>query len=64
MSAAESERVFDPDVVRTVDAFVASADPETVERELRARYGDPDVDHGRQQEALAYLRREYEVGEL
>lgn len=59
MGAAESEPTFDPGVVATIDAFVESEGVDAVETEIAARYGNPDVDHGRQQEALAYLRYEY-----
>ena len=59
MSAAESEPTFEPRVVETVDAFVESDGVEAVEEALQARYGAANVDHGRQQEALAYLRYTY-----
>lgn len=58
MSAAESERVFDPGVAARVDHAVARRDPAAVEADLQRLLADT-TERARLLEALAYLRREY-----
>lgn len=58
MSAAESERAFDPEIVSLVDDAVARDDPTSVEADLQDRLPAGEG-VGRVHEALAYLRREY-----
>lgn len=60
MSASEQTRAFDPDITALVDDAVDRHGAGRVEQRLQTEYGDREVDHGRVQEALAYLRQRYE----
>lgn len=63
MSATESERSFDPEISSLLDAYVAAHGVEAAEERIMEQYG-PDSEHyGRQQEALAYLRKEHAEGD-
>jgi len=59
MSTSEQVRPFDPDITALVDDAVDRRGASAVEQQLQTEYGG-NVDHGRVQEALAYLRHDYE----